>query len=312
MKKRNGFTLLELLVVIAIIIMLVALLAPTLRGAKQNMHDAICKKNLKEIGRAAHLHRASVIRGTKKALVITQWPEQLMPYLGDGRILTCPQAPELSEEQMALEPHREISEFINVKGTHAFVEGPKIVKVSDEQVQQFGGFRECVRITPKPSYVPGPSGIVWWGWEDGSDMDYQDVLVRVTPKPDGTSELECSECTGGRPWVQYVESYKPGGVVAASNADLLAGIILVLPTGGGSASHYGLNEAAMELNDGTQMLGLEYKWIGARSSDRWTDAAFDSDEDDIPDFFRHSQHANVLFTGGSVRAMRQEEIGSRG
>ncbi|MBN1975238.1 MAG: type II secretion system protein [Sedimentisphaerales bacterium] len=50
MKKRKGFTLIELLVVIAIITVLMAILMPTLRNARNQARTVVCQSNLKQWG----------------------------------------------------------------------------------------------------------------------------------------------------------------------------------------------------------------------------------------------------------------------
>lgn len=47
--RESGFTLIELLVVIAVISLLIALLIPTLRAAKEQGHRAVCLSNLKQL-----------------------------------------------------------------------------------------------------------------------------------------------------------------------------------------------------------------------------------------------------------------------
>ncbi|MHC4116718.1 MAG: prepilin-type N-terminal cleavage/methylation domain-containing protein [Planctomycetota bacterium] len=49
MSKRKGFTLIELLVVIAIIAILMAILMPTLKRAKEQGRRAVCLSNLKQL-----------------------------------------------------------------------------------------------------------------------------------------------------------------------------------------------------------------------------------------------------------------------
>ena len=54
-ESRKGFTLIELLVVIAIIALLVGMLVPTLKTAKELAQAAVCR---------SHLHQLSVLSMT--------------------------------------------------------------------------------------------------------------------------------------------------------------------------------------------------------------------------------------------------------
>ena len=56
MRARTGFTLIELLVVIAIISLLVSILLPSLRRAKDLARAAVCMSNLRNIGTAAAMY----------------------------------------------------------------------------------------------------------------------------------------------------------------------------------------------------------------------------------------------------------------
>ncbi len=56
MKKRKAFTLIELLVVIAIIALLLAVILPSLRMAKEHAKRLICATHLKSIGQAIVLY----------------------------------------------------------------------------------------------------------------------------------------------------------------------------------------------------------------------------------------------------------------
>jgi len=66
--KQKGFTLIELLLVIAIIALLIALLTPVLRSAKERAHRAVCLSNLNQLTLAwltyADEHDGKMVRGT--------------------------------------------------------------------------------------------------------------------------------------------------------------------------------------------------------------------------------------------------------
>lgn len=50
MRERNGFTLMELLVVISLVALLVSILIPALRKARQQAKNTICQAHLKGLG----------------------------------------------------------------------------------------------------------------------------------------------------------------------------------------------------------------------------------------------------------------------
>jgi len=56
--RRSGFTLIELLVVVAIIVILIAVLMPSLANARQQARSLACLANLKSIGTAFATHLA--------------------------------------------------------------------------------------------------------------------------------------------------------------------------------------------------------------------------------------------------------------
>ena len=87
--RGRGFTLVELLVVIGIIALLISILLPTLRKARQSAVTAACLSNLRQIGMAFHLY-ANENKGwlpspgpnrdfrLKPGALALSWPERLV------------------------------------------------------------------------------------------------------------------------------------------------------------------------------------------------------------------------------------------
>ena len=80
----HAFTLLELLVVIAIIAVLVSLLAPMLRGAREHVWDVTCKSNLKQLSEALHQGR-----GASGLPAVWSWISAVGDA-GAASVTTCP------------------------------------------------------------------------------------------------------------------------------------------------------------------------------------------------------------------------------
>jgi len=82
--QRSGFTLIELLVVIAIIALLMAILMPALRKAKEQGRDVVCKSNLRQVGIGANLYAEDndlyIPRGAA-GQSDTAWYQVFIPFL---------------------------------------------------------------------------------------------------------------------------------------------------------------------------------------------------------------------------------------
>ena len=88
-KITSAFTLIELLVVISIIAILMAIMVPALRKARQQGRDVVCRNNLRQVGLAANLYADEwdlyIPRGAagraRKA-----WYQLFMPFLAQRPI----------------------------------------------------------------------------------------------------------------------------------------------------------------------------------------------------------------------------------
>ncbi|MGC4043576.1 MAG: prepilin-type N-terminal cleavage/methylation domain-containing protein [Armatimonas sp.] len=105
--KRTGFTLIELLVVIAIIAILAAILFPVFAQAREKARQTSCLSNMKQIAMGVNMYvqdydeqvffRSSTNIDNTRSHVITPktayeqlWWNQIMPYIKNEAIFTCP------------------------------------------------------------------------------------------------------------------------------------------------------------------------------------------------------------------------------
>lgn len=107
-RVQKAFTLIELLVVIAIIALLMAVVIPSLRAAKEKSKRTLCKSNMRQIVVGALAYALSndgcVPRSSIKCMSIPYWwhdesmVQPLLPYIGGSmKIATCPSNNYLSE-----------------------------------------------------------------------------------------------------------------------------------------------------------------------------------------------------------------------
>jgi prepilin-type N-terminal cleavage/methylation domain-containing protein len=98
-RQEKAFTLIELLVVVSVIGLLVAILLPALRGAREASQAVICASNLRQIGLAWELYNAdfkgqmvAAVNEDSSIWMVTGSPNKhsLSRYLTSDRIYSCP------------------------------------------------------------------------------------------------------------------------------------------------------------------------------------------------------------------------------
>ncbi len=92
---RRGFTLIELLVVVSIIALLISILLPSLKGAREQAKLAVCLSNMKNMGLAVHMYAQSnrdhfPLSRSHGGFQDGGWINTLAPYAGDKLLYRCP------------------------------------------------------------------------------------------------------------------------------------------------------------------------------------------------------------------------------
>jgi prepilin-type N-terminal cleavage/methylation domain-containing protein len=109
MPRRKGFTLIELLVVIAIIALLMAILLPSLKKARDQARAVVCQSNLSQWGRIFYLYTHDndsrfMVWNVSSTAGGGTWIVPLMPYYEHGgeKARLCPTTRKTAEEGEAV------------------------------------------------------------------------------------------------------------------------------------------------------------------------------------------------------------------
>jgi len=277
-----------------------------------------------------------------------------LPGWGAGPDTGAPAGSE-SDAYKAYPPLTELAEL--KIGSHLLTldAGPYTLKLSDEQFQSayaqgwFGADNSLrhPRETFDCTYQPGANPHLYYLCNEdslttsGNNQDFNDVVIRVLDKQDGTYELAVSSATSGthslvsKPDGQTLLPISPGGYggrplqtqqisVGVAEEDSSSpsqapgtsnNSVIVDPDTQSSAgstilsSNYAMNADAkyMTYRSGKLMLMDYYKYI-SHYSDDWSAGTLDPNRDGIPNFARHRGRINVLLTDGSVQFMDPAEL----
>jgi len=91
--RHRAFTLIEMLTVFSIIVILIAVLMPSLRGVNETARTAVCATHLASLGQAYHSYgNDRRLKGHSDAAITNPylWPTTLSEYLADNAVNTCP------------------------------------------------------------------------------------------------------------------------------------------------------------------------------------------------------------------------------
>lgn len=93
--RKRAFTLVELLVVISIIALLISMLLPALKGAREQAKQTACLSNMKNMGLAVQMY----VQSNRDAFPLSRdhggyqdggWINELAPYAGNKLLYRCP------------------------------------------------------------------------------------------------------------------------------------------------------------------------------------------------------------------------------
>ena len=296
----------------AVIALLAVLMVPTLSDVYRVAHRTTCGNNLNRIGQAIKLFSAGGPGGRELKLTPVRWPVQLGKYIGDGGVLTCPEG----DGESLVPGSVSLPDLVSINVTTTgydleFIEGPYVAKVSEEQFQAIS-FATGRRIDAPPYDAGVDPTVYWYLLEDvpftHGDLDY-DIGMKVTENGDGTVMLSVKQLTGASYDFNLIDKTDDRKIlVHKAEMDGSADHEIIVGDGSGLAS-YGMNAALNTISsDAEKIMVLDYSWFVAHPTHDWSGDKLASDIPGIPVFARHNGRINVLFTDGSVRLKRPDEV----
>ena len=329
--KRRAFTLVELITVMGIIVLLVAILLPSLRGAVTAQRRVECAIHLEKIGQACATRIASMGTGLRGQVAPLGWQNALKSFVSNDKIVfVCPE-----DGDPAPDPGGGLKGvciecfyggavvwdvYLDQGGANEW-----IWKMSRTQYLEFMKVSGEGKTTPykavylKTGYVEDNDPYtMYFTFEDtmpwgGGDQDFYDVVLEAHYTE---SEIQFTVMVRASGMSFALCKKDPDRKVLIP--DLSVGAKASVPCYGGKTS-YGINSmSASILPAKRKLLALDYELSIAVGSayDEGTKRAehlhyWDPKPQDPkapPTFARHYGKINTLFADGSVQLVSPEAI----
>lgn len=328
--REHGFTLVEVLVVIAVIVLLVAVLMPVLDGVFAYQKYIACAGHLKELGNAYGTMYATrrMNREVGIGALGSGWPRLFERYVsGSNSVFWCPAAEgEGVWKKASLDQYYdEVYIGGSYQGAMSLSESdsPFVWRLSQTQFDVFknsSGHGQGYNYT---GYKPDGNPNLYYyllednAWRGGGDMDFWDIIFKI--ETDGIN-YKITIVVGITGYVHnFIQGQGANKKILMADCRAYNGKSVEVK-GVGIAS-YGINTVAdqVEPGEGGKILIMDYDLVTAAGSqyDETGDRARQLTEKWRPDandptgplkFARHMRKCNVLFTDGTVKLMRVEDI----
>lgn len=318
----RGFSLIELLVVVSIIVILVALILPSLGSVRNSAVAAQCESNLHQLMLAYGQRRVDVKSRTKDRLTHAfGWKQALVPYVGgESSVLNCPMDIRATGGATVSSYYLKVYSGSNFLYDMPLEAGPLTIYI-DKHTTDTGIMEEVDPDITASELGQIPANGFRLYFEDlrphGGDRDFRDVILEIVETGDGKGATIT--------YIQDAAGYTfdlvgPDGIIwenMDNGGKTKPGPSSTVPIAGGSS--YGMNEAVEYFHKGYpptdpnfqgtgnpifimdyQKQVIEWGMVGRNGDvDEWDDWASDQ-LSGLPQFARHADGANALMADGSV------------
>ena len=344
-----GFTLIEMLVVLAIVLTLLLLLMPPIfSSAMRAAYNASCSSNLNQLYIAHQQNAQEHILGTGKpnprlGSTGEEWIEELQPYLKDQEVFLCPEDQSASVGQSfpqlklgvvrkvgnsdSKRSKAQLSDVVGTLDLHPTSLNVRMLSQTQaDRVWPHGmdTISGTNRLGPKlkwdsyeGQYVPDSDPTHYWLFVESDyfgaggvgSMQYQDFLVEVTHRPDGSILINPMHLNNSNPDAGFVLDTS-GADVLSPPGPLLTNDSRTYIHEGAALTSYGINPAEVyttprQTGDRPSIVLMDYL-APVVQIETWHS---EDGSNGYPSFARHpTGRVNVVRHGGSIGSFNPYDI----